>query len=233
MALFIAVCVATCVAIRLKRAKERMKLKEDLILELRNGNGVIKNAAFVIYNDSEPDDDIFVKDILCPGLEIRLKQKIKSERDLVRFKARDIKPGAVLLDKTDELIKNSSVIVVLLTEHSFEDNSVEMVLLSCFPTGEANQVPKPIVYVIKGETDTNELPRGISLHFRSAKKIMWRKNTEYNAQDLDYLCDLIMNVPIEACLLNNITVLNIWCNIFKGTGSKNTYRRLENDSIEG
>ncbi|KAH3771731.1 hypothetical protein DPMN_173059 [Dreissena polymorpha] len=152
MALFIAACVATCVAIRLKRAKERMKLKKDWILALRNGYGDNKNAAFIIYNDSEPDDDKFVQDILYPGLEIRLKQTTKSERDLVRFKARDIESGEAVLDKTDELIKHSSIIVVLLTEHSsFQDNSVEMVLKSCYPTGEANQVPKPIVYVVKAQ----------------------------------------------------------------------------------
>ncbi|KAH3771724.1 hypothetical protein DPMN_173052 [Dreissena polymorpha] len=126
--MFIAACVATYVGIQLKRAKERMRLKGELILALRNGNGDIKNAAFIIYNDSEPDDDRFVKDILYPGLEIRLKQTTKSGRGLVRFKARDIDPGAVLLDKTDKLIKNLSVIAVLLKEHSFQDNGSEVVL---------------------------------------------------------------------------------------------------------
>ena len=106
-----------------------------------------------------------------------------------------------MLDKTDELIKHSSVKVVLLTEQSFEDISVEMVLKSCYSTGEANQVPKPIVYVVIGETDTNALPRGISMHLRSAKKIMWRKKDRIQRTGLQIAVRLDNELPKLSHLL--------------------------------
>ncbi|KAH3771732.1 uncharacterized protein LOC127844513 [Dreissena polymorpha] len=162
------------------------------------------------------------------GIE-RESRRVGNEGDLVSLIDTNHEASQRLWGIYKKLINESSVIVVLLTNDFCNDKCLHEILLSCMPTGELNEVVKPIVYIKKGDIDMKVLEEKIAYNYnRSARKVIWREDADNNAKDLEYLCDLVIDSPIDIHVVRNITVCNILCNVCKSTDSDNTYIRLEN-----
>ncbi|KAL3888266.1 hypothetical protein ACJMK2_000637 [Sinanodonta woodiana] len=147
--LAVAVCICTFTAIIIiwnKKAKQNQGL-ENIRREILHDNINFKYVAFLSYCSQ---DEHIVDEHILPSLDRILKEKLKTEKDLVCTGADSFVPGMLIIDEIHRCINESLVVIPVITPAFLKS---KWSLKECV---DALEKQRPVVVLMKQNTNTDD-----------------------------------------------------------------------------
>nr|UTM63743.1 sP-TLR5 [Cyclina sinensis] len=166
------VAVITVLLIRRRQQLKRYEINmADRCALIREG---AESCEFVVFLSFSSKDDEFVNNNVIGPLNEHLQNMIGDNRDLVCEGDRNFRLGRPIHDQISELLKRSSVVIVVLS------NNYSLSVHCRNEFDQAFMLEKPIVLMIKDEVDTECMTPLIRDIYDNKTRILWkRENGEY------------------------------------------------------
>ncbi|KAL3888963.1 hypothetical protein ACJMK2_001322 [Sinanodonta woodiana] len=165
----VALCIFTFTSIiilRHKKAKQNQGL-ENLRSEVLQDNINFKYVVFLSYCSQ---DVHVVNEHILPFLNIILKEKLNTEKDLVCTGADSFVPGMLIIDEIHRCINESLVIIPVITPAFLQSR---WSLKECV---DALEKQRPVIVLMKQNTNTNDTIGTIKQLIAHYTRATWSDN---------------------------------------------------------